>query len=82
MINNIVDHDIIQLKSNYILKGLVPLEKLFENNDVAKNPGVKPSHENVEDVNVGTEKEPTIVKLSTKLSVEAKEKYVKLLKQY
>ena len=31
---------------------------------------------------MGTEDEPRIVKLSTKLSAEAKEKYVNLLKQY
>ena len=82
MINNIADHEIIQLKNNCIPKGLVPLEKMFENNDVAKNPGVKPSDEYVEDVNVGTKEEPRIVKLSTKLSAKAKEKYVNLLKEY
>lgn len=70
------------MKNNCIPKGLVHLEKLFENNDVVKNPRVKPSHEDVEDVNVGTEENPKIVKLSTKMSTEAKEKYVKLLKQY
>lgn len=70
------------MKNNCIPKGLVPLEKLFENNDVAKNLGVKPSHEDVEDVNVGTKKEPIIVKLSTKLSTESKQKYANLLKQY
>ena len=80
LINNIVDHEIIQLKNNYISKGLVPLWKLFENNDVAKNPRVKLSHEDVEDVNAGTEQEPRIVKLSTKLSFEEKEKYVNMLK--
>ena len=82
LINNIVDHEIIQLKNNYIPKGLVPLEKLFDNNDVAKNPGVKPSHEDVEDINVGTKQEPRLVKISKRLSVEAKEKYLKVLKQY
>ena len=82
MINNIVDHEIIQLKSNCIPKGLVPLEKLFENNDVAKNPRVKPSHEDVEVINVGTKKEPRLVKISSKLSVEAKDKNLNLLKQY
>ena len=55
MINNIDDHEIIQLKNNYIPKGLAPLENMFENNDVAKNIGVKPRHEDVEDINVGTE---------------------------
>jgi len=60
------------LKNNCNPKGLVPLEKLFEKIDVAKNPTVKPSHEDVEDANVGTEQEPRIIKLSTKLSSEAK----------
>ena len=81
-INNIIDHEIIQLKNNCIPKGMVPLEKLFENNDVAKNPGVKPSHKDVEDINVGIEQETRLVKISTKLSTEAKERYLKLLKQY
>ena len=58
------------------------MEKLFENNDVAKNTGVKPSHEDVEDINIGTEQEPRLVKISSKLSAEAKEKYHNLLKQY
>ena len=34
--------DIIQLKSNFIPIGLIPLEKLFDHNDVAKDPKVKP----------------------------------------
>lgn len=55
MINNITDHEITQLKNKFIPKGLVPLEKLFENNVVAKNLGVKLSHEDVEDINVGIE---------------------------
>ena len=82
MINNIADHEIIQLKNSCIPKGLVPLEKLFENNDVAKNLGVNPSHEDVEDINVGTKQEPRLVKIYTKLSAEAKYKYLNLLKQY
>ena len=82
MINNIVDHEIIQLKNNCIPKGLVPLDKLFENNDVANNPGVEPSREDVEDINVVTKQEPRLVKISSKLSAEAKEKYLNLLKQY
>lgn len=72
LINNIVDHEIIQLKNNCIPKGLVPLEKLFENNNVAKNPGVKPSHEDVKDINFGTEQEPKLVMISSKLSTEEK----------
>lgn len=58
------------------------MEKLFENNDVAKNPGVKSSYEDVEDSNVGIGDEPRVINLSTKLSAETREKYVNLLKQY
>jgi ribonuclease HI len=34
-LNKIVDHQIIQLPSNHIPKGLIPLERLFDGNDVA-----------------------------------------------
>ena len=46
--------EIIQLKNNCIPNGLVPLEKLFDCNDVAKNPKVIPSDTEVEDCNIGT----------------------------
>ena len=46
--------DIIQLKNNFIPRGLIPLEKLFDQNDVAKNPKVKPVDDAIEDKNIGT----------------------------
>jgi hypothetical protein len=44
-LNHIVGRDIVQIKNNVIPKGLVPLEKLFDNNDVARNPKVTPNYE-------------------------------------
>ena len=35
-LNQIANKDIIQLSTNNLPKGLVPLEELFDNNDVAK----------------------------------------------
>lgn len=67
-LNHIAEKDIIQLSTNNIPKGLVPLEELFDNNDVAKSTGVKPNGEEVQDVNIGTEKDPKVVKISSKLS--------------
>ena len=32
--SKITDHDIIQLSNNFIPKGSIPLEKLFDHNDV------------------------------------------------
>jgi hypothetical protein len=61
--NQIVGRDIIQLKNNIIPKGLVLLENLFDENDVAKNPKITASKEDVEDYNIGTKAEPKMVKL-------------------
>ena len=74
--------DIIHLKSNFIPKGLIPLEKLFDQNDVAKDTKVKPADNAIEDRNIGTEENPKIVKLSKKLPEKEKEEYVKLMKKY
>ena len=41
--------DIIQLKSNTIPSGLVPLEEIFDSNDVARSPKVAPSDVEVEE---------------------------------
>ena len=46
-LNWIGEKDIIQLSTNNIPKGLIPLEELFDNNDVAKSPGVNPNNEEV-----------------------------------
>ena len=74
--------DIIQLKNNFIPRGSIPLEKLFDQNDVAKNPKVKPVDDAIEDKNIGTAENPKIVKLSKKLPEKEKEEYVKLMKRY
>ena len=64
------------MKNNTFPKGLVPLEQLFEQNDVAKNPGVAPNDAEVEECNIGTENQPKIIKLSKNLSSKRKEKYI------
>jgi hypothetical protein len=56
------------LKNNIIPKGLVPLEKLFDEN--AKNLKITASEEDVEECNIGTEENPKMVKLSKTLSPE------------
>ena len=47
--NSLGGKDIVQLKSNHIPRGLIPLEKLFDQNDVAKDPKMKPADDVVED---------------------------------
>ena len=58
--NNLCGKDILQLKGNSIPIGLVPLEKLFDPNDVAREPQLVPSYEDVEEVNIGIEEQPII----------------------
>ena len=80
--NNLCGKDIMQMKGNSIPRGLVPLEKLFDPNDVAKDPQLVPSCEDVEDVNIGIEEHPKIIKIARTLSPEAKQKYISLMKEY
>ena len=80
-LNVFAGKDIIQLKNNYIPKGLVPLEDLFEKNDVAKNPKVTPNSEEVEDFNIGTDAESKMIKLSKALDYENRHKYITLMKE-
>jgi hypothetical protein len=54
--------DIIQLKSNSFPRGMVPLEEIFDSNDVAKSPKVAPRDGEVEERNIGTEKDPKFIK--------------------
>jgi hypothetical protein len=81
-LNKIAEHKIVYLPNNHIPKALVPLEILFEKNDVFVK--VKGSNEeaNVIECNLGTKENPKYVKLSSSLSKEQRDEYVKLLKEF
>ena len=61
---------IVQLKSNHIPRGLIPLENIFDQNDVIRDHKVKPAENVVEDKIIGTKENPRIIKLSKKLPTE------------
>jgi ribonuclease HI len=79
---NEVDSGILQLKNNVLPRGLVPLEDLFDFNDVAKKPKIEASGKEVEECNIGTEEKPKMIKLSKSLPPEKKCKYIELFKEY
>jgi hypothetical protein len=81
-LNKIVDHHIVQLPSNHIPRGIVPLERLLDRNDVAVK--VKGSTENVDvnECNLGTKEDPKYVKLSSSLSKEKRAQHVNILKEF
>ena len=77
-----IESDVFHLKSNVLPRGLVPLEDLFYFNYVAKKPKIKANGKEVEDVNIGIEEKPRIVKLSKSLPPEQKLKYIEIFKEY
>jgi hypothetical protein len=76
------DPDVFQLKNNVLPRGLVPLEELFNFNDVSKKPKFEPSGREVEECNIGTEEEPKMINLSKSLPPEKKLKYIEIFKEY
>ena len=54
----IENHDIIELKTNHIPKGLILLERVFYNNDVFFNRSTMSLEENTIRHNIGTNCEP------------------------
>ena len=65
--------DIVQLKGNHITRSLIPLEKLFNQNYVDKDPNMKPTNDAFEDKNIGTKDHLKIIKLSKKMPAKVKE---------
>jgi ribonuclease HI len=80
--NKIVDHQIIQLPSNHIPRGLIPLERLFNGNDVAVGGRVSGDDADTTECNIGTPGEPKFVKLSKILTEEQRAEYTKLLREF
>ena len=52
------DSEIINLKDNFLPKGLTPLEDLFDSNDVPRKPKLEPLKSDIEECNIGTKENP------------------------
>lgn len=74
--------EVLQLKYNVIPKGLIPLEELFDQDDIAQKPSLVPIEKGVEDVNIGTTENPKKVKFSKALPPQVKAKYISLLSSF
>ena len=74
--------NIIPLKSNFIQKVLIPLDTLFDINNVGKIPKVQPQEDEIQDHNIGTEEHPKIVNLSKTFPKEETNRYVKLMNKF
>ena len=76
----ITNHRMLVLKNNQIPKGIIPLEILFDHNDMPLKSTLQPQPKEVEDYDIGTKKEPRMVKISKYLSLEMKGKFTNLLR--
>jgi hypothetical protein len=72
----------IHFPRNHIPKGLVPLERLFDGNDVAVKGSVSNGYDDTTECNIGTQEEPKFVKLSSSLTKEQRDEYTKLLREF
>ena len=62
--NKIAEHNIVHLPNNHIPRGLVPLERIFDRNDVLLKGEVSEEDTGTIQCNIGTKSEPKYVKLS------------------
>jgi ribonuclease HI len=81
-LNKIDNHHIIHLPRHHILKGLVPLEILFDGNDVAVKGRFSNGDVDTAKCNISTQEEPKFVKLSSSLTKEKRAKYTDLLREF
>ena len=72
----------LQSNNEKLPKGLVPLEELFDFNDVSKKPKIEPTENDVEECNVGSKERPKRIKLSKTLPAHIKLKYLELLENF
>jgi hypothetical protein len=70
------------LPSNHIPRGLIPLERLFDGNDVAIKGRISGDDDDTTECNIGTPEEPRFVKLSRSLTEEQRIGYAKLLREF
>jgi hypothetical protein len=61
---------------------MVPLEQLFDLNDVLVKPIFLPKDESIEDCNIWTYNEPKYIKLSKYIPIEHKLEYIHFFKEY
>jgi hypothetical protein len=81
-LSKIAKHDIVQLANNHIPRGLVPLEKIFDRNDVALKGKISEDDGDTTQCNIGTKNEPKFVRLSRSLTKEQRDEYTKLLREF
>jgi hypothetical protein len=80
--DKITNCHMLLLKNNQIPRGLIPLEILFDHDDIPLKSTLRPQLEEFEGYNVGTKEDPKMFKISKYLPTQIKNKYAELVRQY
>ena len=80
--DKVVDQNIVQFPSNYIPRGLVPLEELLDHNDIPLKLAKKELDPAIQEQNIGSQIHPKLINLSTKLIVDQRSKFCILIKEF
>ena len=80
--DEVTEHNIVQLPRNYIPRGLVPLEELFDHNDVPFKPAKREVDPTVQELNIGSQSHPKLINLSIGMTIEQKYEYCSLIKEF
>ena len=75
-------HNIVQLPSNYIPGGLVPLKDIFYHNDIPFKPAKKELDPAIQEKNIGSESHPKLINLSMGLNADQRSKFCSLIKEF
>ena len=75
-------HDIVQLPNNYIPRGLVPLEKVFNYNNVPYKPDKKEKDPTIHEHNIGNQNHPKFINLFAELTIDQRSEYCSIMKEF
>ena len=82
MKDKVSDQNIFQLPRSHIPRALVPLEELFDHNDVHFKPSKKEKDPTVQVQNIGSKSHPKSINLSTKLTADQRSNFFSLMKEF
>ena len=80
--DKVTEQNIVQLPRNYIPQGLIPLEELFDHNDIPLKPAKKELDPAIQEQNIGIQSRPKMINLSTGSNADHKSKFGILIKEF
>ena len=68
--DKVAEHNIVQLPNNYIPRGLVPLEELFDHNDIPLKLAKKELDPAIQEHNISSQSHPKLINISTGMTAK------------